>query len=80
MAELISGGTITNPSQLDNIRTTRFYEITITDGTFRIPYGALLCFKLGSWYKNIQIAISLTSYMIIYRIESGEGWSEWIEL
>ena len=80
MAGLLSGGTITKSSQFDNIRTTGFYEVTITDGTFRISYGALLCFKLGSWYNTIQIIFSQTAPKIIYRIETTDSWSEWREL
>ena len=76
----MSGGTITNSSQFANIRTTGFYEVTITDGTFRISYGALLCFKLGSWYDTIQIIFSHTAPKIIYRIESNDSWCEWREL
>ena len=80
MAGLISGGTITDSSQFDNIRTTGFYDVTIIGGTFRVCYGALLCFKLGSWYKTIQIIFSQTEPKIIYRIATSDGWSEWREL
>lgn len=81
MAGLISGGgTITNSSQFENIRTTGFYEVTITSGTFQISYGALLCFKLGSWYETIQIIFSHTEPKIIYRIAVNDRWSEWSEL
>lgn len=80
MAELISGGTITNSSQFDNIRTTGLYEVTITDGTFQISYGAFLCFKLGSWYKTIQIIFSHTEPTMIYRIATSDSWSEWRKL